>query len=72
VPVSRPAPEPSLPAGPAFTVLSRLRVASIERLLREARALDPALTRADLVAELRRHPVRFFGESIFALPKEAP
>ena len=58
--------------GPALSALSRLRVASIERLVREARALDPTLTRAAVVAELRRNPVRFFGESIVALPKGAP
>jgi hypothetical protein len=45
-------------------------VASIERLLREARAHDPALTRAALVAELRRSPARFFGESIVALRED--
>lgn len=83
VPVPVPVPVPEIPArsgtgtgsrhsppaapGPALAALSHLRVASIERLLREARAHDPALTRAALVAELRRSPARFFGESIVAL-----
>ena len=73
-PVLTPAspPLPSTSTGPALAALSRLRVASVERLLREARVASPNLTRADLVAELRRHPVRFFGESIVALPRGAP
>jgi hypothetical protein len=53
--------------GPARAVLERLRVASVERLVREAKLLDPTLTRAAIVGELRRLPVRFYGESIVAL-----
>jgi hypothetical protein len=67
-----PVPVHSGATGPTLAALSRLRVASVERLLREARAVDATLTRADLVAELRRSSVRFFGESIVALPKGAP
>jgi hypothetical protein len=73
-PVADPVPAPlhSSATGPTLAALSRLRVASVERLLREARATDATLTRADLVAELRRCSARFFGESIVALPKGAP
>jgi hypothetical protein len=51
--------------------LQRLRVASIDRLVREARLGNAAVTRADVVAELRRHSVRFFGESVVALSRGA-
>jgi hypothetical protein len=54
-------------AGPTAAILLRLRVASVDRIVREARVIDPTLTRAAVVAELRRLPVRFFGESIVAL-----
>jgi hypothetical protein len=47
--------------------MERLQVASIDRVVREARVLDPAATRASVLAELGRMPVRFFGSSIVAL-----
>lgn len=63
-----PSPAPSSPrTSPAFTVLERLHVASIDRLVREARALDPSATRATVTAELAHLPVQIFGGSIVAL-----
>jgi hypothetical protein len=52
---------------PVRAALERLRVASIERLVRETKALDPSATRATVLDELRRLPVRIFGASIVAL-----
>ena len=49
------------------TSLERLRVASLDRLVREAKALDPQATRASVLAELSRIPVKIFGGSIVAL-----
>lgn len=63
---------PTARGGPARTVLERLRVASIERVVREAKAIDPAATRASVTTELRRGGVRFFGESIVALEDRWP
>jgi hypothetical protein len=67
------APTPASPsaASPAFTVLDRLHLASIDRLVREARALDPSATRATVLAELAELPVQIFGGSIVAL-RERP
>ncbi len=70
-PAPRAAPRP-LTTGPAGAALERLRVASVERLVREAKALDPTATRAAVLAELRRLPVRFFGDSIVALADRWP
>ncbi|HZF50294.1 MAG TPA: AAA family ATPase [Polyangiaceae bacterium] len=50
--------------------IQRLRVASVDRLVREAKASDKALTRAAVTEELRRLPVQFFGEAIVALKGE--
>jgi hypothetical protein len=71
--------------GAARAALERLRVASIERLLREVKATDPTATRAAVVDELRRSKarasdrasdrdgdVRFFGDSIVALDERRP
>lgn len=66
-----PAPAAAPASSPAFTVIERLRVASLDRLVREARALDPSATRATVMAELAALPVKIFGGSIVAL-REAP
>jgi hypothetical protein len=58
--------------GTAHLVLQRLGVASIERVVREAKALDATVTRATAVAELRRLGVRFFGESVVAAKELGP
>jgi hypothetical protein len=81
-PVSPPTPPPprvapiAPPAAPSTTptraALERLRVASIERLVREAKTVDPTVTRAGVIAELRALPVRFFGDSIVALTERLP
>jgi hypothetical protein len=66
-----PAPRPA-PSGPALAVLARLRVASLDRLVREAKLLDASASRASVTAELRRARVRFFGDSIVALEERWP
>jgi hypothetical protein len=50
--------------------IQRLRVASVDRLVREAKASDKALTRGAVTEELRRLPVQFFGDAIVALKGE--
>jgi hypothetical protein len=49
------------------TILERLRVVSLDRLVREARSLDPQATRTSVSVELQRIPVRIFGGAIVAL-----
>jgi hypothetical protein len=44
----------------------------VDRLVREAKKSDKALTRGSVTEELRRLPVQFFGDSIVALKGEAP
>ena len=58
---------PSARRGPARLVLSRLHVASVDRVVREAQVLDPSATRLTVLDELRRGGARFFGASIVAL-----
>lgn len=55
--------------GPAMTMLSHLRVASVDRLVQEARRADSAITRAQVLEELRgaSNGVRWLGRSIVAL-----
>lgn len=48
-------------------VLERLRVASIDRLVREVRAAEPGVTRAMVITELREMKVDTFGDAIVAL-----
>lgn len=62
-----PAPRRAQPGGVVAAILDRLRVASIDRLVREAKALDPAATRATVDAELHALPVRHFGGAVVAL-----
>jgi hypothetical protein len=50
--------------------IQRLRVASVDRVVREAKASDKALTRSAVTEELRRLPVQFFGDAIVALKSE--
>jgi len=73
-PATPPVSEPRSPAAPGagLAVLRRLRVASVERVVHEVQAGSSSPSRADVVAELRRQPVRWFGESIVALPRGAP
>ncbi len=49
----------------AMAVLRQLRIASLERVVREASRIDPRATRAAVLAELEANEgVRFFGRSI--------
>ncbi len=48
-------------------VLGRLRVASIDRLVREVRAVDPGATRAMVMAELGEMRIEKFGDAVVAL-----
>ena len=50
----------------ALTLLSRLRLASLDRIVREVVRIDATATRASVVAELEAHPdrVRWFGRTI--------
>ena len=70
-PSGRPtSPEPPVGIGRrrlVCTVLERLRVASIERLVREVRIVDPRITRAMVIAELEEMQVDRFGDAIVAL-----
>jgi hypothetical protein len=53
-------------SGTALTLLRRLRIASLDRVVREATRLDPLATRASVMAELEREfgGVRWFGRTI--------
>ncbi|MBI2896579.1 MAG: hypothetical protein HYY06_23675 [Deltaproteobacteria bacterium] len=63
--VPSPSPRP-VPAGVALEVLGALRLASVDRVVREARRRDPELTRRKVVDELRGlgARVRWFGSAI--------
>jgi hypothetical protein len=52
--------------------LARLRVASLERLVREVSRVTPSSTRAEVVEALEREPrgIRWFGRSILAVTEE--
>jgi hypothetical protein len=60
------------PHGEALLTLSRLRVASLERVVREVARSAPIRTRRSVVAELRSATdrVRWFGRSIVAWKEE--
>ncbi|KYF47574.1 hypothetical protein BE08_26570 [Sorangium cellulosum] len=67
-----PEPGPKRKPGPKATggarvVLGRLRVASIDRLVVEARALEPGATSSTVTAELRGMRIKMFGDAIVAL-----
>ncbi|KYF72902.1 hypothetical protein BE11_33475 [Sorangium cellulosum] len=67
-----PEPRPKRKASPktkggARTVIERLRVASFDRLVAEARAVEPGATSATVTAELRGMRVKMFGDAIVAL-----
>ncbi len=55
-------------AGAALTLLRRFRIASVDRIVREAMRADPRATRASVIAELERNPdqVRWFGRTVLA------
>ncbi|MDC3987653.1 hypothetical protein [Polyangium jinanense] len=53
--------------GPVLRELRKLRVASIDRLVREVRACDPMATRASIMEELAKLPIKRFGGAIIAL-----
>ncbi|MDI3288698.1 hypothetical protein [Polyangium sp. 15x6] len=53
--------------GPVLRELRKLRVASIDRLVREVRACDPMATRATVMEELAKLPIKRFGGAIVAL-----
>lgn len=53
--------------GLAAAELRKLKVASIERLVRDARAHDPSITRASVLSELSKMRIRRFGANIVAL-----
>jgi hypothetical protein len=60
-------PAPAVPEGAVYQELRKLRVASIDRLVREVRARDPMATRATVMEELAKLPVKRFGGAIVAL-----
>jgi hypothetical protein len=53
--------------GVVRAVLERLRIASVERIVREVKAVDKAATRATVTRELRQMPVKVFGDAIVVL-----
>lgn len=56
----------------AISVLSALRLASVERVVAEVQRREPRASRARVLAELRAHPdVRWFGRTLVHLPSEA-
>lgn len=66
------APTQTSPAPTTHAVLAlvrRLRIASLDRVVREVTRLDPAATRASVVAELEAssNEVRWFGRSIIGV-----
>jgi hypothetical protein len=56
------------PGDGALSVLSRLRVASVDRVVREVCRVQPSRTRRDVLAELRvdAHRVRWYGATVVA------
>lgn len=54
-------------SGAAYRELRKLRVASIDRLVREVRACDPTVTRTAVMEELARLPIKRFGSAVVAL-----
>jgi len=61
------APASFAPDGPAYRELRKLRVASIDRLVREVRAHHQMATRAMIMDELATLPIKRFGGTIVAL-----
>ncbi|HWA70763.1 MAG TPA: hypothetical protein VG937_00440 [Polyangiaceae bacterium] len=68
-----PAPPGSVATGPtsgaALALLRRLRIASLDRIVREVTRLDPGATRASVMAELEQNSkhVSWFGRTIIAV-----
>ena len=65
--MSEPLEAPALrDSGATLALLRRLRIASLDRVVRESTRLDPLATRASVIAELERSPgeVRWFGRTI--------
>jgi len=58
-----------VPTKTALAQLRRLRVASLDRVVREVTRVDPLATRASVMAELEANPseVRWFGRSILGV-----
>jgi hypothetical protein len=68
-------PQPALSlADPVVAVIRRLRLASVDRILREARAVDPDLMLAAALERLRAlaSRLRWFGRSIVWWEEEDP
>jgi hypothetical protein len=65
---AREAPRASA-GGTALTLLRRLRIASVDRVVREVMRADPGATRASVIAELEGSPneVRWFGRTILGV-----
>ena len=59
----------AVPTKTALAQLRRLRVASLDRVVREVTRVDPLATRASVMAELQANPteVRWFGRSILGV-----
>jgi hypothetical protein len=62
------------PPGPALAVLRRLRVASVERIVREIRRVDARATATDVSHELRQAgpAVRWYGRRLCAFAEGDP
>jgi hypothetical protein len=56
-------------AGAALMLLRRFRIASVDRVVREAMRADPRATRATVIAELEQssNEVRWFGRTLLAV-----
>lgn len=57
---------PAPPSGVALSIVRQLRIASVDRVVREAVRVSPNATRASILAELEGRPgdVQFFGRTI--------
>jgi hypothetical protein len=76
-PQERPAPKRNPRkdnAGVAITLLASLRVASLDRIVREAIRSDPTQTRASVIASLKEAgaAVRWFGSTLVCMRQEKP
>jgi hypothetical protein len=67
-------PQRELVTGAALSVLARLRVASVDRVVREALRTHPQQTRAALMAELQapQSGVRWFGSTLVSMREDIP
>jgi hypothetical protein len=69
IPRSQVLERPAAGPGMALAMLKRLRVASLDRVVREVIRVDPGATRTSVIAELERTPseVHWFGRAVLGV-----